>query len=277
MRNLLQIAIKFYPEIMFLVLQFVCLNLVFKYNSFQQSVAISSASSFSGGWYEMRNSITGYFNLSKENIKLSEENARLRSLLLNKGVRIPEASMWIENEKDSVTYELLPVEVINSSYNNQLNYFTLNKGTDFGLKKGMGVLGSNGIVGVVTSVSKHFSVVMPLINKGFKASVEVQGSGYYGFINWSGSNHRKAQVTDIAAHADISVGDTIMTRGATKLYPRGIQIGVVEEVNLKEGDNYLNLQVDLFIDYSKIRHVYVLKNIYVEEQERIEEEYQTNE
>ena len=269
MRNLIRLIVQYHPELLFLVLQLCCLGLLFRYSVMQRTIIFSSASDTIGQIYAWRGNVVSYFDLQEQNRILAAENARLRERVIDSDRQGPVANLWI-NGPDSSTYELVAAEIINSTYNRRLNYFTLNKGRDHGLETGMGVLASHGIVGVITHVSDHFSVVLPLINRKFTASVEIKDKGYFGLIQWPGRDHRFGAILDIATHARVESGDTVITRGATALFPRGVELGVIEEVERTEGQNYLEARVRFHADFSRLRHVYVLKSTLKVEQEALE-------
>lgn len=134
----------------------------------------------------------------------------------------------------------------------------------------MGVVNKQGLVGVVKDVSEHFSTVLPIINLKFTASAELQRTGNFGLLRWDGKDFRYSYLNDVPRHADVQIGDTIMTRGSSAIYPRGINVGTVSDIEAKEGTNFHKIRVELFNDFSEIRYVYVVENLLKDEQREIE-------
>ena len=79
--------------------------------------------------------------------------------------------------------------------------------------------------------------------------------------------------------APLSVGDTIVTAGHSNIFPKGIPIGKIKNINANTRDNSLLSNVELFTDMQNLQHVYIIKNKEQVELKKLEEEIQiqTNE
>ena len=75
----------------------------------------------------------------------------------------------------------------------------------------MGVSNDQGAVGVVTSVSKNYSIVLPIIHPKAQFSVMVKDKNYYGLLKWDGKKHSIAKLNDVSNHALLNVGDSIIS------------------------------------------------------------------
>lgn len=244
--------------------------MIYKNNSFHEASFVNSSNRLIGTIYKWKGNITEYIELQRVNDELSAENEELRNRLKSNFVNVNDHFVMINDTLRERKYRSKSAQVVNSSINKQLNYLTINKGRVEGLKPEMGVVNKRGLVGVVKDVSEHFSTVLPIINLKFTASAELQRTGYFGLLRWDGKDFRYAYLNDVPRHADVQVGDTIITRGSSAIYPRGINVGVVGAVEAKEGTNFHKIRVALFNDFSKIRYVYVVENLLKEEQRDIE-------
>ena len=63
-------------------------------------------------------------------------------------------------------------KIINNSINKRNNYLTINKGTAQGVRDGMGVITQKGVVGIVQSSSKNYSIVISLLHS--KTSIGIK-------------------------------------------------------------------------------------------------------
>ena len=83
MRNLLNFLLKY--STWFVLTFYVLLSciLLFRGNSYQQSVFLTSANAVTGSVYGTASNVTGYFNLKQINEDLQERNAALENELLN--------------------------------------------------------------------------------------------------------------------------------------------------------------------------------------------------
>lgn len=273
MKNILALFIKYHGFMLFLLLQTIAISLVVSYNNYHQSKVVSSSSTLVGNFYEKKNNVTKYLDLDLINNQLAEENAKLREL--NREYKrlittFENDSSFNELNTLATNYIYTPAKVINSSINRPTNSITLNKGTFLGIKKDMAVIGPQGIIGVTTNVSKHFASVLPVINQRFTASVKVKDSNYFGLLKWNGKDWQLSQIDDIAKHAIITKGDTIVTRGGSAIFPENVLIGTVDTSYVTPGSNYHHIEVKLSTDFSNISHVYVIENTYKQEQKQIE-------
>jgi len=66
------------------------------------------------------------------------------------------------------------------------------------------------------------------------------------------------------------VGDTIVTRGGGGMFPVGLNVGVVDELISKDGKQTWDVNIRLSVDFSSVFHVYVIKNLFQEEQRALE-------
>lgn len=270
MRNFIQFLVKYQIFIFFIVLQVLCFYLIYKNNSFHQASFVNSSNRLIGTLYTWKSNITQYIELQRVNDELSAENEELRNKLKGTFVNVNDHFVMINDTLRQRKYRYKSAQVVNSSINKQLNYLTINKGKNEGLAPEMGVINTNGLVGVVKDVSNHFSTVIPIINMKFTASAEIERTGSYGLLRWDGKDFLYAKLNDVPSHSDVRAGDTLVTRGASAIYPKGIFIGVVSSVANLEGSNFHDITVKLGNDFSKLRYVSVVENLLKKEQRDLE-------
>jgi rod shape-determining protein MreC len=169
-------------------------------------------------------------------------------------------------------YKYIPTVVINNSVNKQNNYLTLNVGKNQGVDKGMAVVSPMGIVGVVKESSKNFSSVISLLNQNLRISAMIKRNGYFGSVNWDGTNYQRVILSDLPSHISIRNGDTVITSGYSTMFPKGELIGVVDEVEKSERGEFLEVKVKLSVDFKSISNVIVIRNLLQEEQLMLEKE-----
>ena len=90
-------------------------------------------------------------------------------------------------------YLYTKAKVINNSTHRQNNYLTLNIGSRNGIENGMGVVGPNGVVGVVKNVSDHYASVVSVLHREAKISVKLKNSSYF-LENWNSFYFRRVQI-----------------------------------------------------------------------------------
>lgn len=231
MKTLIKFFLKYGIYFLFLLLEIGALLLVVNYNHFQRSVFLSSCNTISAKTYEYNQAVWGYFNLRQVNKELSEENAYLRQRLIHLDNEVHSAKLdssslvsFLSPEKEITCYS---ARVINNSTNKLVNYITLNRGKRDGIRPEMCVINGQGIVGVVTTVSERFSVVMPILNSRSLISCKIKGYSRQdtvgvvkdiGSLQWNGEDYRFAQMVQVPRHVDIKRGDTIVTSGYSDFF-----------------------------------------------------------
>ena len=275
MRNLLNFLFRYNHCIVFVLLQGMSFLLLFSFNNYQHSRFFTSANAFVGKIYEATRAVTGYFDLQRQNEVLMERNIWLEQQLLLADKRLKEmeeasTTSW-PAETTTTMFQSYKACVIKNSLNRADNYITLNQGSLAGIKPDMGVIGPNGVVGIVYKTSPHYSLVISLLSSKSNLSCKIAGNEYFGFLQWEGGDSRYAYLKDLPRHAEFAIGDTIVTSGFSTVFPQGMMVGVIEEANdTNDGLSFL-LKIKLATDFGKLRNVHVLAREGIEEQKLLEE------
>ena len=264
---------------LFVALEILSLVLLSNNKGYQRSIMLSSGNIVVGRMYEATNAFVEFFKLSEANDNLAIENTQLKNRVVE-----------LENKLNSLTdtlnnvswknirispeneYAYITAKVIRNTTHLTQNYITLNKGSLEGIAPDMGVIGDDGVVGIVKSVSPKFSVVIPILNPKIQISSKFKKNNYSGPLVWNGKDSRFASLNDIARHVRFSLGDTIVTSGLTKNFPGGILVGTINDYNIKESDAYYNIQVKLAVNYRTLTHVKVINYKNYSEQSALEKQ-----
>lgn len=275
MRNLLNFLLKYNYWFLFILLEAISFILLFRFNNYQGSVFFTSSNALVGGVYELTNQVTGYFHLKGTNENLVQENVALR--LQNEALRealqeLTADSSGIQRIRQEALqeYEMYKAKVINNSLIYSDNYLTINKGEKDGIRNDMGVISGNGMVGIVYQTSRHYSIVIPVLNSKSSISCKVKRSEYFGFLGWDGDSPEYAVVRDMPRHSILSLGDTIVTSGHSAVFPAGVPVGSVEDISdSNDGLSYL-VKIKLFTDYANLQDVCVIEKKNKQEQRTLE-------
>lgn len=271
MRNLLDFLVKYNYWFLFLFLEAVSFVLLFQFNSYQGSVWFSSANAVTGKLYETSSEIESYFQLSKINSELTQRNLYLEQRLhkLEKQIGDSAADSTMEKSllvKSLQPYRLIPAKVISMTAGRLDNLITINKGEVYGIKKDMGVVCGTGVVGIVYLTSKHYSIVIPILNSQSNISCVIQGRGYFGYLHWTGGDVSQAYVDDVPRHAHFRLYDNVVTSGYSSVFPAGIIVGKILHVYNSADQMSYRLRVKLSTDFGKLRDVCVVDNSALSEQ-----------
>jgi len=245
---------------MFLLLFSFSLFLTIQSHSYHKSKFINSANVITGGLYGMVNNFGAYFNLKSENDILLEENSRLKSILYNTNQdQLKEAYRPGINANQQ--FNITVAQVIKNSYSATNNYLTINKGKADSITQDMGVVTSNGIIGIVNNTSKRYATIMSVLNTNIRINAQLKKTNHYGYLTWNSESPHVVQLVDIPIQAPLSIGDTIVTGGRSTIFPKGIRIGKVESFKIDDTENSYEANIKLFNDMTNLGHVYVIKNL----------------
>lgn len=246
-----------------MLLEFFCIWLIVRHNDYQRSSFTKTTAGVVGSVNQTTANITEYFSLKKVNEELAQENARLKSLLLsNRAIpfdsltQLPLAS----DSTDSLSYELIPAEIVRNSIRNANNFFMINKGSNDGIEPGMGVINSLGVVGKIRDVRGDFAQGISLLNTRNPISAKHKITERMGTVLWEGVNPQVAKLLYLTPDVRIEVGDTIVTSSFNSIFPKEIMIGTVRSSEPDKNNTYLNIEIDLSVEFGSLSFVYVIKN-----------------
>ena len=154
MKNLLEFLGRHYHWLVFLLLEAISLVMFFNYNSYQNSVWLSSANTLVGSFYQWTSGVESYFSLRKVNEDLTVRNYYLERQVTQLRRLYAEATQKPSPEEqqrlDSLSrYQLIAAKVVSNELGKMNNLMTIDKGEADGVETGMGVACGQGIVGVV--------------------------------------------------------------------------------------------------------------------------------
>ena len=261
MENLIRFITKNSPWFTWLFLAILSIVLLCQTNPYHRSIWFGSANFITANIYDLQSNVTGYFGLRQTNDEMLEragaleaENQALRQLLQE----YQDQSIYREDSAKH-QYRYLIAHVVGNSINQAENYITLDKGAADGVHQDLGVTDQNGVIGIVANVSKHYSLVLSVLNPKLRLSVMLKNTEAFGSLVWDGKDSRYAVFEDLPRNVDYNNGDTIVTTGYTSSFPKDIPVGRI--VNTFDGGgSFLTLQIELFSNFNRLNAVHVIFN-----------------
>ncbi|WP_316813130.1 rod shape-determining protein MreC [Pedobacter heparinus] len=272
MRNLWIFINRYNAFFLFIIFFAVGIILTVKNNAYQRSIAVNSTNAVVGEVYQNLNVLKKYISLGNVNDSLAQENAKLKTELLNLKSIDSAKKITIKDTLNNPQYTYLSARVIKNSITLRNNVITINKGSADGVVPEMAVISpGKGVVGFVMDVSEHLATIRSLLHKDTKISVNLQKSQALGILVWGVGNadFTKAYVKEIPNHFKIGLKDTIVTSGFSG-FPPGIPVGTVTNTAVATGDNFMSVEIKLFNDFSTLQYVYVILDKYAVEQKELE-------
>lgn len=260
MLRILQFLYRIRAFILFVFLEVMAIWMIVSNNSPQGAAFFNSSNVLVGSVLKKQSDLVQFFSLAEANEALTNENAQILEQLRRLEMRPDSIKIELDSALEAV-YQFRGARVIGNSLRFSQNYLTLNKGSKDGIKPGMGIFNSEGVVGRVKSVSENYAVAFSLLNTGLLVSSKIKSSEDLATVQWDGNNSSEARLLFVPRHVKAQEGDTVITSGFNAVFPEGILIGVISKIGTDENNpNYLDLTVKLSTDFNKINYVYLVEN-----------------
>jgi rod shape-determining protein MreC len=278
MRTLLNFLIRNNYYLLFIFLQIMCIILISKNRNLQSTRILNSSNAVAANTFKTIANTREYLALREENSMLAKENAGLLNIIRSRSYELIHVASLVQNDTlYKQKYIFNSAKVINNSTNLRSNYLTLNVGSEQGITHDMAIINSEGIVGVIKDVSKNFSSALSVLHKDVKVTCMLKKNGFYGPLSWEkDDDYSSATISDMPMHSRIKAGDTIVTSALSSIFPEGIMVGYVKSFERKSGDAFYTVKINLSTNFKKVNHVYVIKNVFKNEQDSLELKSQTH-
>ena len=176
-----------------------------------------------------------YSELLSEYEKLKEENAQLRSQLINYYDTLTENTrLWkfYDLKKEHPEYSLVPSVVLRRDANNEFYSFTLDKGTTSDIAVGDPVVSDNGLIGWVSETDLNTCKVVTILSPQTSVGATDNKSNDMGIVTGSAlyCDDNLTTFTKLSASHKVKTGDIITSTGVSGIYPKGLIIGEVTDV-----------------------------------------------
>ena len=178
---------------------------------------------------------------------LAHENQALRTYQLELQARLQrQAALQRENAELRQTLSLrsqhggntLPAEIVYTSRDPFTFTLIIDKGSMDGVQAGLPVIDARGLIGQITRVQPLTAEVTLLIERNHPVPVMIQRNGLRAVMYGMGG---QAEIRHIAAHADVQVGDMLVTSGIDGVYPAGLPVAKVAMVDRNGGSPFARI------------------------------------
>lgn len=222
---------------------------------------LSSIGDFFGG-------ITDYFGSNKqlreENAKLKSENDMLQKQINdNKGMQSEndELRQMLNLKKSQTDLTLIAASVAAKDPSGWYSSFTVDKGLSDGIAEDQPVVNANReLIGRIGRVGDNWAEVVTIIDPQASVGGMVKRSKAIGVIEGNSElrYENKCRFGYLSRDTDIVAGDYVETSGQGGIYPRGLIIGIIDEVKDDSSTMSRTATVKLCADSSKVNDVFVI-------------------
>ena len=207
-------------------------------------------------------SFTEFEDLEDENARLKEELAELQGDSIQASAA--EDSLRALLEEIEIDYvggaETVVAQVIDRPGNFESYSIEIDRGADDGVRQGMPVVTSAGLVGRVTEVQNGFSQVRLLHQPDFPLGIRIVGTGEVALARGQGIGEDLKVTEGITEDTDaIDVGDPVVTSGIEgSSYPPDLVVGVISAVEFDSRLLKQEISVRPVSDLDDLRFVTVI-------------------
>jgi rod shape-determining protein MreC len=206
-------------------------------------------------------SLKSWRTLNEENARLREEVQALRmerDRLLEAGRQNEQLRQLLELVEPAGG-ELLAAEVIARSPSNWLGSITISRGRVHGVAPGMAVVAPEGAVGKVRNVTERTAEVVLITDSRSAVGGRVRDRGHLVLVEGtSDPTEERATVRLLDWEADLRVGDVVVASELSWIFPKGLPIGVVEQVHERESGLAPYGTLRPFVDLARLEWVMVV-------------------
>jgi rod shape-determining protein MreC len=283
MRNIILFIRRFFILFIFVVLQILSIAILVKYNRTYEAAFANNANEVIGSIDKQYNKVHEYFTLKKTNEQLAQQNEELLNLLKSEYGGADTASFYKTDSllRDTLgrvqRFHFLKARVVNNSVGEENNFITISRGAKQGVKKDMGVMGPNGVVGRVMLVSDNYSIVMSLLNRNSKISARLKNdTSSNSSVDWDGKDPYFITLHNVSKSAKVKRGDTAVTSNFSTTFPQGLIVGTVYDIATDPSSNFYVVRLKTTTNFYNLQYVYLIENTQWAEQHSIEAQIPKN-
>jgi rod shape-determining protein MreC len=189
--------------------------------------------------------------LKRDNALLKEEINRYREGYLE-GIRLQK----LLTLKERSNHHTIAAMVIGRDQTSIMKTILINKGSSHGLRLDLPVIADQGVVGRIVETSAHVSRVLLLVDENSNTDALIQENRIQGILQ--GAASFGCSLKYVPKTETVGVGNTVVTSGLSGLYPKGLLIGVVQNVEKTDSGLFQKIDVAPFVDFSKLEEVIII-------------------
>lgn len=210
-----------------------------------------------GFFSDVWNHYLSLVGVSKENERLQLEIQRHKALNIQyrEAVATNIRLNKILDLEQSFKSAVLTAQIVGRDPSLWFKTMTINRGSSSGIEKGMPVVTPEGVVGQVTNVSPHYAKILLATDPNSALDAIVQNNRVQGIIKGDG---QKYLLHYVLKNSEVNKGDSIITSGMGGVFPKGLPVGIVEEVVKSKRGMFQKIKVEPSVDFRTLEYVTVI-------------------
>lgn len=213
-------------------------------------------------YFDKIENYTKYYN---ENLILKSELAELKQELAEYEAlkaEVTELRKFVTIKEEHEDYVLSePCKVISYIANDPFRSFTINKGSEEGIKPYCPVATADGLIGITVDVSAHSSTVRTILSPDLSiAAVSSASAADAGLIEGSVlcAEKGRTRLNLVDMKNKLKDDDLMVTTGSSGLFPKGYAVGFVKNVQLDSNGLSFCAEIEPCVDVARLTSVIVI-------------------
>lgn len=233
------------------------------FDAFLINILAPLQSGVSGGYAQIRDFIQNYalsINASKQNVTLRKEIAQYQERIFklseieNENQRLRSLLGFVRQRQEKRIF----AQVVAYDASTEHKVIRINKGESNGIKLHSPVVTSQGLVGYVYRLSANYSDVLTVLDGNNRVDGIISRMRTHVIVE--GDTAGRCLVKYVPRTKPVILGDTVVTSGLGQIYPKGIRIGKVQQIERDFYGSSQTVHLKPSVDFSKIEEVIVLLN-----------------
>ena len=199
--------------------------------------------------------------LQQRNQELEAENSQLQSEIITLKQQLSETSILqalVDFARVNPENRYVAARVIGRDPSPFLQYVLINRGSDDGLRRGMPVVTSQGLVGRVAAVTAGAARVQLITDTASAVNVRLEPSGAQAVLQGSATGDLSLDM--IPQEASVQIGELVLTSGLGGNYPADIVVGQVTNLRSRDTDLFQKASVQPAVDFRQMPIVLIITN-----------------
>lgn len=221
------------------------------------------------GWLASRyQALQVVFNTPEDMVRLQQENKELKNQIADLQTEIISLkqqvvetkilSSLVDFARTNPENSYLAATVIGRDASPFMQYLIIDRGSDLGLRRGMPVVTSQGLVGRIAAVLPNAARVQLITDAGSALNVKIEPSQAAAVL--AGDVTGNISLDMISKTAQVNIGDLVMTSGLGGNYPSDLVIGQVTSLRSRENEIFQRASVQPSVNFANLDIVLVITN-----------------
>ena len=202
---------------------------------------------------------------SEENQRLKAELGELNKKLTNYDALVAECEelrKFVSIKEEHEDYILsVPCKILGYVTNDPFRSFTIDKGSEDGIKPNCPVVTAEGLVGITIEVSKHVTTVRSILSPDLSiAAVCSSSSADTGIIEGGvvAAEDGLTRLIHVSPAHQLKEGDLMITAGSSGMFPKDYPIGKIKSIGYDSNGLSVTAMIEPCTDITRLTSVIVI-------------------